>query len=169
MPPWALALFGLVLGCAHGPRVRWSPDARTVCTPRGCYRVGPLDGAWREVHREGSAVGFFSDAAGAVIEVNVSCRDDADAAPLPALTHHLLIGYAERALREEERVPLAGREALHTVVDARLDGVPVSLDLYVMRRDGCVFDLSYAAPRERFAGARAAFARFVRGFAREAS
>ena len=117
------------------------------------------------MHQEGTAVGFFSDSVGGVIEANATCRDDADAAPLRALTRQLLIGYTDRNVESQDKVSLDEREALHTRVDAKLDGVPMTLDLYVMKRNGCIFDLSYAAPPDAFARGAADFQRFVDGFA----
>jgi hypothetical protein len=156
----------LVLAGCH-PNVRWNPAANELCRGRVCYRVGELDASWRLVHREGSSVGFYSDDSGGVIEANATCRDDADAAPLDVLTHHLLIGYTDRRVLEQREVELARRQALHTRVQARLDGVPVLLDLYVLKRNGCIFDLSYAAPTARAARGEPAFSRFVAGFVDE--
>lgn len=155
-------------GCAHAPRGRIEAergDVERVCAGDLCYRIAALGGRWRLVHQEGASVGFFSDAVGGVIEANATCRDDADAAPLGALTRQLLIGYTERRVAAQTTVPLDGREALHTVVGAKLDGVPVTLDLYVMKRNGCIFDLSYAAPPYLFARGAPDFQRFVDGFA----
>jgi len=157
-----------VAGCAHSPRGHIEAtrdDAERVCAGHVCYRIPQLGDRWRLVHQEGASVGYFSDAAGAVIEANATCRDDAEAAPLGALTRQLLIGYTERHIQSQTTVPLDEREALHTVVDAKLDGVPVTLDLYVMKRNGCIFDLSYAAPPDSFARGAADFQRFVDGFA----
>ena len=50
------------------------------------------------------------------------------------------------------------------VVNARLDGVPRSLELWVMKKDGCVYDLGFVAPPDRFEAGRAAFDTFARGF-----
>ena len=47
---------------------------------------------------------------------------------------------------------------------ATLDGAPVELDAWVLKKDGCVYDLVYAAPPSRFAAGAPAFARFVAGF-----
>ncbi len=162
----AVALGGVV-GCAHAPRGRVDAAADRVCAGSVCYRVGALGPGWRLVHQEGAAVGFFDDAGGAIVEANASCRDDADAAPLPALTRQLLIGYTARRIESQETVSLDGRDALHTRLTARLDGVPVRLDLYVLKRNGCIFDLSYAAPPGADTRAEADFARFVAGFADE--
>jgi hypothetical protein len=41
----------------------------------------------------------------------------------------------------------------------------VVLDLYVLKRDGCVFDLTYAAPSARYPAGLADFGCFVAGFA----
>jgi hypothetical protein len=50
------------------------------------------------------------------------------------------------------------------VVRARLDGVARVIELYVMKKDGCVFDLGYTAGPAGFASGRDDFEAFVRGF-----
>ena len=162
----ALALL-VVVGAACHPKVSWSPESRTLCRGSLCYRVGELDPSWRLVHKEGASIGFYSGESGGVIEANATCRDDADAAPLESLTHQLLIGYTERRVLDAQHVPLDKRDALRTRVSAKLDGVPVELVLYVLKRNGCVFDLSYAAPTRDFSAGEQAFEKFVAGFADE--
>jgi hypothetical protein len=164
---WAAAAVGAA-GCAHAPRghvEETSSGADRICAGKVCYRVGALPDAWRLVHQEGAAVGWFSDAIGGVIEANATCRDDAEASPLTSLTQQLLIGYTERRVDSQTTVPLDAREALRTVVHVKLDGVPMTLALYVMKRNGCIFDLSYAAPPDAFARGTGAFQAFVDGFA----
>src|SRR4051794_25732681 len=154
-------------GCAHAPRghVEAEGGADRVCAGDVCYRVGALDGRWRLVHQEGASVGYCSQAVGGVIEANATCRDDAEAAPLKTLTRQLLIGYTQRRIESQKPVPPDRREALRTRVSARLDGVPITLDLYVLKRNGCIFDLSYAAPPDAFDRGSDDFQRFVDGFA----
>jgi hypothetical protein len=163
---WAAAA-AAAAGCAHTPRghIEASAGGDRVCAGNVCYRVGALPASWRVVHLEGPAVGYYSDTVGGVIEANATCRDDAEASPLPALTRQLLIGYTERTIESQTTVGLDAREALRTRVHAKLDGVPVTLELYVMKRDGCIFDLSYAAPPADFARGSADFAAFIDGFA----
>jgi hypothetical protein len=155
-------------GCATAPsQPAWDARADRVCGPAGCYRVGPLDAAWTYLAGADGHVTFFNGAATSVIQSNATCRRDVDAAPLRALTSHLLIGYTESHVRHEVTLPMARREALHTVVDVKLDGVPMVLDLLVLKRNGCVFDLSYAAPPSAYELGLSAFARFVGGFTDE--
>jgi hypothetical protein len=163
-----LAIFPLVGGgCATLPPGHWRPLAGQLCAGRVCYQVGRLGPEWRVTHIEGAAIGFFNPRLGGVIQANATCRDDASPATLEALTRHLLIGYTDRRVLAEERVPLAAREALHTVVAVRLDGVPMVLDLYVLKRNGCIFDLSYAAPPDQRCAGQGDFAHFVAGFVDE--
>jgi hypothetical protein len=164
---WIALAWVAASGCAHTPRGRVEAEASgdRVCAGDVCYRVGPLDERWRLVHQEGTSAGWYSATLGGVIQANATCRDDADAAPLTALTNQLLIGYTERRIEAQERVPIDRREALRTRASAKLDGVPVTLDLYVLKRNGCIFDLSYAAPPAAFERGHDDFQRFVDGFA----
>ena len=149
--------------CPRGTSIRSpiaSAPARSAIAWARCRRAGA------SVHLESAAIGFYSADVGGVIEANASCRDDAEAAPLEALTRLLLIGYTERNDRlADRRCRSTQREALRTQLDAKLDGVPMTLDLLVMKRNGCIFDLSYAAPPDRFARGSTDFAQFVDGFA----
>jgi hypothetical protein len=157
-----LVLFAVV-GCAHAPRGSYDAETRRLCAGDVCYRVGELPG-WRVVRQKGPEIAFFDDRHNAIAQANATCRADAEVASLKVLTRHLLIGYTEVEVQHEEKVPMAAREALHTIVHAKLDGVPMVLDLYVLKRNGCIFDLSLAAPPDRYSIASADFARFVNGF-----
>jgi hypothetical protein len=68
---------------------------------------------------------------------------------------------------KEETVPFDRREARHTVMKAKLDGVPLVWDAYVMKKNGCVYDMVYVAPPDRFEEGTAAFERFAQGFRSE--
>ena len=153
----------LGVGCAAATHVHTSTERHELCAGDDCYRFGELPG-WRVVRQKKGEVAFFDDEFDAVAQINTTCREDAEAASLEVLLRHLLIGYTDVKARAVEKVPLAEREALHSIVDARLDGVPVVLDLYVLKRNGCVFDLSLAAPPDRYSRASADFARFVGAF-----
>lgn len=64
-----------------------------------------------------------------MIIVNSECPMKHDA-PLNVAANTLLIGFTERQTLRDERVTLSGREALHRRVRAKLDGVPLVLDLW---------------------------------------
>ncbi len=126
------------------------------------YRVGVLTGAWRRVDVSDNDLAFFHPSLG-TISINSTCRGYEDV-PEQALMNQLLFGTRDRVYRLEETVTVDGRGALHDVVDLTLDGVPLTLELYVLKKDGCVYDLSWISSRAAFARGRADFQAVVRSF-----
>jgi hypothetical protein len=126
------------------------------------YRVGGLDSSWQRVGVDGNDLAFHRPELG-TIAINSTCSEYEDV-PLPALTNQLLFDTTQRRVLLEETVTLSGRGARHTLLELELDGVPLELELYVLRRDGCVFDLSHIRSRARPEHARQVFARFVAEF-----
>ncbi len=160
--PWTIAVASVLLAACSGA-AEVSVQDSTVIAPNLSYRFGPTAPSWRRIAVEGNDVAWFDAETNGTVHVDHTCERSQDT-PLPALVNHLLIGFTERQFDLEETVPFDGREARHVVVRARLDGVARSIELYVMKKDGCVYDLGYAAPPDRFDDGRAAFAAFARGF-----
>ena len=79
------------------------------------------------------------------------------------------MGTTEREFDAQDVLPFDGREALHSLLRAKLDGVPMQYDIYVTKKDGCVYDLVYVAPPGRFAAGAAAFEPFATGVRSEGS
>ncbi len=149
------------LGCSSGGGVRVEGNA--VAAPNLGYVFGPVAPSWRRIEVPSNDVAWFDPDTRGTIHVDHSCARDNDT-PLSALVQHLLLGFTAREFVSEETIPFDGREARHVVLRARLDGVPRALELYVMKKDGCVFDLGYVAPPDRFEQGRPRFEAFVRGF-----
>lgn len=127
------------------------------------YRVGDLPSGFSAVEVDGNDLAFHHREGG-TISVNSTCTDYEDV-PLSALVNHLLFETTERRFLLEELATLDGRAAQHVVVQAELDGVPIELELYVMKKNGCVIDLAHVRRRDAPLQARAAFAAFVARFA----
>lgn len=150
---WVL-LLGLA-ACA-GPRF----DGALFRKPGVSYRIEPLGPGWERVRVEGSDLSFHRERAGTV-SAQATCREYEDVPP-SALVNHLLFGTTRRVYLLDEEVTLDGRGARHALVDCELDGVPVRVEVYLLVRNGCVFDLSYVS--DRSAPAQAEFTRFVQAF-----
>lgn len=165
-PSVALALAALVASAsvACGGRSRGALDA-------GVYRDGPVQfqvpdvpPGWRPIDVSDATLAFRDDAHGATVLLNARClRADGDT-PLVALTNHLVIGSTEREIASQEVEPFDRREAMHTKMRAKFDGVPMALDIFVMKKDGCVYDFVYMGAPQQFEEGAAAFEAFVRGF-----
>jgi hypothetical protein len=126
------------------------------------YRVARLSDTWQRVRADGNGVAFHHPGGG-TIALDVTCSD-ADDVPLDVLTRHLLIGIDPRQERSRTTLTVDGRGALRTRIDGQLDGVPVSLDLVVLKKDGCTYDLVLIAPPSLLAQRQPEFARFIGSF-----
>ncbi|WP_255207963.1 MULTISPECIES: hypothetical protein [unclassified Myxococcus] len=109
------------------------------------YRIGELPAYWRQVRLEDNDLAFAEVGTGRALSVNATCKGHDDPS-LQVLTRHLLAGFTDRREVSEQRIPMDGREALRSRYLAKLDGVPVQLELVVLKKDNCVFDFTYVAP-----------------------
>jgi hypothetical protein len=152
----------LVVVAACAPSVAFEGD---VFHGRGgvSFRVGEVPPSWTRVTTDDSTLAF-RDERGASVMVDGRCNMKSDDVPLVALTNQLVIGTTERKYDKEEVIPFDGREARHTVMRAKLDGVPLVWDAYVVKKNGCVYDMAYVAPPGDFERGQGAFERFVSGF-----
>ncbi|MFL5345062.1 MAG: hypothetical protein ACJ8AT_09720 [Hyalangium sp.] len=127
------------------------------------YRIGELPDYWHRVFVEGNDLAFSEADTGRALSVNSTC-EGYDDPPLPVLTRHLLMGFTERREVSQQLIPLDGREALRSRHLAKLDGVPVELELVVLKKDGCVFDFTYVAPPGQAEPRMRDFDQLVAGF-----
>lgn len=158
----SIAAAGLVLGLlACGPTATFSGGVFR----RGAvaYRVGPLSPDWQRLRSSGSDLAFRHTHGGTVV-VHGQCPAQDDA-PLDVLTNHLLFGVTARKEQARTTLSLDGREALRTQLFASVDGVTVGLDLVVLKKDGCLYDLQLIAGPAHFAARQPDFTAFVAGFA----
>jgi hypothetical protein len=156
---WAGVLL-VVVGCAH-PGLH----GQTYRDREVAFRVGPIPAGWRPISLDETRLAFRDDAAHATIAVNGRCGRDADDVPLTALTSHLFLVFTEREVRSQQELVLDGRAALRTELVAKLDGVERRFTVFVLKKDGCVYDLLFIADPRTDAPAFAAFDRFAQGFA----
>jgi hypothetical protein len=126
-------------------------------------QLGPVPPGWSRIQLEGADLAYRDPAAAGSAMVDFRCKEADIDAPLTVLTQQLIMGTTERDVVSEETIPFDGREALHTVMRAKLDGVPLQYDIFVMKKDECVYDLVYLAPPDRYEQGAAAFERFARG------
>ena len=128
------------------------------------FQVGQVPSSWRAIGVDNALIAYRDDAANATVAVNGRCGIDGDDVPLSSLTQHLFLQFTDRAPIAQDTVSLDGREALRTEISASLDGVKKRYLVYVLKKDGCVYDFMYIAAGDTDAGAASEFQRFVQGF-----
>ena len=157
MPLVSVGFVALACGCGHTQRFQnnvYRDEQITLTLP-------PVPAEWRAISVTEADLAFRDDPREASILFNGRChRNDSDT-PLVSLTNHLIIGTTEREIVSQDTIPFDGREALHTVMRAKLDGVKMVYDLYVMKKDGCVFDFVYVAEPSTFDAGAPMFERFA--------
>ncbi len=149
----------LFLGCGGGPHY----DGNAFRSDELAFRIGPPPASWRALESDEALLAFRDDASRATIAVNGRCHRDGDDVPLQALTHHLFLQFTDRELVEREELQLDDRAALRTELVARLDGVPKHFTVYVLKKNGCVYDFLHIADVHS-EGAQRDFRSFVRSF-----
>ena len=134
------------------------------------YRIGDVSSDWTSVSVDDqNDLAWHSDAKEAVMHVDANCDPGLDI-PLKALRGHLLIGFTDREVIDEEILPMDGREALRTHLVAKLDGVPREIVLQILKKNDCVYDFGLITPPgEAFESALPDFDRMVSGFTTDAS
>jgi hypothetical protein len=110
------------------------------------YRIGPVGPKWTRVTvNQQNDLAWHNEAEGGVMHADSDCDPGLDI-PLTALRSHLMIGFSEREVIEEEVIPMDGREALRTHFTAKLDGVPRDILLQILKKDDCVYDFGLITP-----------------------
>lgn len=129
------------------------------------FRTGAVPPAWHTIEADGTLIAFRDDEHGATVAVNGRCGIDGDDVPLPSLTQHLFLQFTEREQKSQQELMLDGRAALRTELTGKLDGVPKRFVVYVLKKDGCVYDFWRIS--DPGADDTASFEGFVKGFSTE--
>lgn len=152
----ALVALAVVAGASSGCAT-FGLDGNTYHGDGFSFRLPAAPSGWEPIDVSDAALAYRDEESAGTILVNGRCDKDGDDVPLSSLTQHLFMRFTEREVAREETVPFDGREALHTVITAKLDGVPKSFSAWVLKKDGCVFDLVYVADPGRFSAGAARF------------
>ncbi|MCA9712486.1 MAG: hypothetical protein KDK70_42045 [Myxococcales bacterium] len=128
------------------------------------YRFGDPGSGWQPVRNlKDVQVAWTNRALGGVIELHAQCDDQGDSS-LDQYTDHLRIDWTEWTVESQQEERLVDRAALHTVARGQLDGIERRNELWVVKKNGCLFDLRYSANPAHFDAGRGAFADVVAGF-----
>jgi len=154
----AIALWAVACGGPHFNGTSYDDGALR-------FRTGQVPAGWRAIEADGTLLAFRDDQNAATLALNGRCGVDGDDVPLTSLTQHLFLQFTEREQKSQQELTLDGRAALRTELTGKLDGVPKHFLVYVLKKDGCVYDFWRIS--EQGGGDASAFEGFVKGFATE--
>ncbi|MGH8070952.1 MAG: hypothetical protein ACRERE_38115 [Candidatus Entotheonellia bacterium] len=161
---WWLAVSCLALVSLAGCRATVGRViGQQFVSPAYAFEV-PLPGdEWQPVAGEPSVLTLTHAQLAAGITISVTCDRERDV-PLNILTRHLFFGFNHMEILQQELQALNGVPALKTVARARLDAREVQVASYVVRRDGCVYDMVYFANPQDYSRGAPSFERMIDGF-----
>ncbi len=138
--------------------------AGVVTTRGGSFKVGVLPPNWVYKKIGYKVILLANTKKHQSISVSSFCGGSFDDSPLPILTNQLFYGLTGVEKETEKNMQLDGRSALRTLVHGQLDGVPVMVDVVVLKKDSCIFDLTYTANPNDYKTGVPDFENFYKGF-----
>lgn len=99
---------------------------------------------WEQKKLHGVDLYFVNDKDNAILYINAECRKSNDT-PLVALTSQLLMNFSEVTYKRQEYITVAEREALLSLVSAKMDGIQEELLVAVLKKNRCIFDAVVSA------------------------
>jgi hypothetical protein len=156
----------LVAGAIACGGASLSFDGHEYRNGKVAFRVGDVPASWRRLDVTDATLAFRDDTREASVLLNARCGEKDGDVPLVSLTGQLIMGTTDREFEKEETIPFDGREARHSILKAKLDGVLLRYDIYVEKKDGCVYDFVYVSPPDAAAASASApdFEHFVGDF-----
>jgi hypothetical protein len=179
-----ILLLAACFACSRGVRGEiYVPPYQPVWKGRHklpSYRVGLPGAGWEPLAGEGLQAVWQHSTDPAIIQVHGECEDHGDS-DLEDFTDHQRIDYSDwqildeptgeldaegrpRMRKQQYYTTIADREALRTTVRANLDGAEVMVEYVVLKKDGCLFDLTFIAVPRAFEQHTGEFQKVIDGF-----
>lgn len=114
------------------------------------FTAGKLPPTWQGPELQLKQLVFKNDALGATIVADALCGPKYNDAPLPRLAQDLFFGMTDKKIEKEKIFTLSGREALSLQGVGKVDGVPIKMNVVVLKRNFCEYDFVYLAPPHLF-------------------
>ncbi|MFH0799297.1 MAG: hypothetical protein V2A66_03850 [Pseudomonadota bacterium] len=133
------------------------------------YRVGILPDGWERTHPPVRTISFYNPSLRSSIATDAYCGKSVGERRLETLGGEIISAFDDRHMQSETKFDLDGRGALRQRVSGKEDGVPVVVDLVIVKKDGCVFDMYAVMPPDADPAATADFEAFYGEFHYEAA
>ncbi|MCB0392333.1 MAG: hypothetical protein KDD58_13655 [Bdellovibrionales bacterium] len=110
-----------------------------------------LDAAWKN-DANGNTISFLSECDSATDPTHETIRDG------------IIAGLRNSNILSNDYIPLSKRNALKSVVTGSVDGVKTKLEIVVLKKNNCIYILTYVGLQEKFNDDLDAFAEFLKEF-----
>ncbi|MDO8527957.1 MAG: hypothetical protein Q7T03_09755 [Deltaproteobacteria bacterium] len=128
------------------------------------FKVGPLPDTWKLKMGKNPGIIFVQPKNGSRIATEAMCGGSFEDMPLVLSTAEILIGMKDLRTLKSESWKLNERSALYTKANASLDGVPIQINIVVLKKNECEFDFYSIARPSHADQVTSDFLTFVKGF-----
>lgn len=165
----ALSIFALIFtsSCLFGPstkRVMSYRHDNVYLSGRDHFDVGQLPPSWERFRVRAYAIAFHNEDLGSTIAVDAFCGPAFEDSPLVTLTSQLIAGVEDYRVLSSNEFMLDERGALRTVAKGRVDGVEMTYDIVVVKKNKCIIDFMMISPDGNYLSARNDFENFFYAF-----
>lgn len=130
----------------------------------GFYRVGDLPDGWQRMSSKARAISFYNETYRSSITTDAFCGRSFSDRPLDTLAGELSSVLSDRTTVTTKEFMLDERGALALTVEGTMDGVPIEMNIVVVKKDGCNFDFIAVMPPDAPEQVSHDFEQFYGGF-----
>ena len=139
-------------------------DGRVYLQNRQYYKVGILPAGWRWMESNARAISFHNESYRSSINTDAFCGKSYVDRPLDTLAGELATALSDRTTVSTQEMTLDGRGALRIFVKGKMDGVPLNMDIVVVKKGACNFDFVAVMPPDAPSDVTRDFETFFTGF-----
>ena len=165
----ALLLISMLFtsSCLFGPSTKRVMSYRynnVFLSGRDHFQVGGLPPTWDRFRVKAYAIAFHNEVLGSTISVDAFCGPAYEDAPLATLTSQLFAGVENYEVTSSDEFMLDERGALRTISTGRVDGVSLTYDTVVIKKNKCIIDFMLISPDSNYFEAKNDFENFFYAF-----
>jgi hypothetical protein len=128
------------------------------------YRVGKLPEGWDSLKVKVRAAAWYNPDYRSTISTEVLCEASAGDRPISVVAGEVASALDKRTTIGTEKFTLDERGALRQHVTGVIDGVPMEMDIVVLKKNNCAFDMVAISPPDQMSGVKPIFEDFFNGF-----
>lgn len=110
------------------------------------YYVGKLPEGWDTLNTGVKSASWYNPDYLSTISTEVLCEMSVGDSPLAIVADNVAAAIEKRVVTDSQQIWLDGRGALREKVTGSVDGVPIVMDLVVIKKDNCAFDMVAIMP-----------------------
>lgn len=128
------------------------------------YYIGMLPDGWRDLKTGARAASWYNPERRAAISTDVLCENSMGDKPLESIAGDIAASIDDRRVTGTRDFMLDGRGALRESVVGTVDGVPMNMEIVVLKKNNCSFNMAAIVPPEELSAVMPDFETFVGGF-----